>query len=185
VTANGERKPWLPWLEGLLLFSAILAGAIHAWSSRNYMNPDGISYLDIGDAYFRGDWATAINAYWSPFYSWLLGAALFVARPSPYWEFTVVHAVNFVIYLFALGCFSFLLREVIRASQPPASAAHAPLPEWAMLTVGYAVFVWSVVKLVSVELVTPDLCVAAWVYLAAGRVRASSSASVVFWGWPT
>jgi hypothetical protein len=31
------------------------------------MNPaDGISYLDIGDAYWRGDWHMAINAFWSP-----------------------------------------------------------------------------------------------------------------------
>ena len=34
------------------------------------MISDGVSYLDIGDAYFRGDWKAAVNAYWSPVYSW-------------------------------------------------------------------------------------------------------------------
>jgi hypothetical protein len=31
---------------------------------------------DIGDAYVRGDWHSAVNAYWSPLYSWFLGLAL-------------------------------------------------------------------------------------------------------------
>ena len=26
-------------------------GALHAWASRHTMNPDGISYLDMADAY--------------------------------------------------------------------------------------------------------------------------------------
>jgi len=43
-------------------FIAILLGAIQAWNTRFYMTPDGISYLDIGDAYLRGDWNTAFNA---------------------------------------------------------------------------------------------------------------------------
>ena len=42
---------------------AILLGALHTYAAATSysMNADGISYLDIGDAYFRGDWETAIN----------------------------------------------------------------------------------------------------------------------------
>src|SRR3954447_1440755 len=36
------------------------------------MNPDGVSYLTIARQYLDGHFADAINAYWSPLYSWLL-----------------------------------------------------------------------------------------------------------------
>jgi hypothetical protein len=78
------------------------------------MGADGISYLDIGDAYWRGDWPTAINAMWSPFYSWLTGLTLLVFQPSPYWEFTVIQLLNFAIYLLSLAAFAFFLRELRR-----------------------------------------------------------------------
>ena len=76
------------------------------------MNADGISYLDIGDAYFRADWVNAINPVWSPLYSWILGFANFVIRPSIQWEFPVVHLVNFIIYLMALSSFEFMWKRV-------------------------------------------------------------------------
>lgn len=30
------------------------------------MNVDGISYLDMGDAYLRGGWRMLVNGHWSP-----------------------------------------------------------------------------------------------------------------------
>src|SRR6266704_6885585 len=93
---------------------ALALGAAQAWTTRFTMNPDGISYLDIGDAYWRGDWHNAINAYWSPLYSWILGFFLKVLKTTAYWEYPMVHLVNFLIYAAALGCFEFFLVTVIR-----------------------------------------------------------------------
>ena len=56
---------------------------------RHYVNPDGLSYIDMGEAYIRGDWDMAINTYWSPLYAWLIGITLFIIKPSPYWEASV------------------------------------------------------------------------------------------------
>jgi len=81
---------------------AIMLRAFQAWDNRFIMDADVISYLDIVDAYFRGDWNNAINGLWPPPYSWLLGLAMCILKPSPYWEFPVVHLVDFVIYLCAL-----------------------------------------------------------------------------------
>jgi len=92
---------------------AIALGALDAWAMRNHMDSDGISYLDMGDAYWRGDWHMAVNAYWSPLYSWLLGLAMKVLKPSAYWEYAVVHLVIFVIYVAALASFEFLMRAFI------------------------------------------------------------------------
>lgn len=41
---------------------AVALGAFAVLSSRAYMNLDGISYLDMGDAFWRRDWHTAIEA---------------------------------------------------------------------------------------------------------------------------
>src|SRR5688500_18502655 len=67
------------------------------------MNHDGISYLDVGDALLRGDFALALNGTWSPAYPFLLGLVLRAVRPSPFWEFPLVHAVNFAIFVTAIA----------------------------------------------------------------------------------
>src|ERR1035441_7992381 len=74
-------------IKRILLFATLALGALHAWFGRYSMNPDGISYLDVGDSFFRRDWANAVNAYWSPLYPWTLGVVLGLAKPSPKWEF--------------------------------------------------------------------------------------------------
>src|SRR2546427_3832923 len=95
-------------LKVLFWCIALALGMLHAWAACHHstIDADMISYLDIADAYSRGDWSKAINAYWSPLYSWILGVVMSVLRPSPYWELPVVQLVNFGIYLFALICFN-------------------------------------------------------------------------------
>ena len=147
-----------------------IAGLIDALYSRYAMQSDGISYLDIGDAMMRGEWKTAINGVWSPLYPWLQGLALRLFKPSAYWEFTVVHLVNFLIYLFALACFDFMLR-VAAAGQSVrngSAVGTSPLPRWAALALGYSIFLWSSLSLITMERVTPDLLMAGFLYLAMG-----------------
>ena len=156
----------------LLAVAAVGLGAVHAWTVRHTMNPDGVSYLDMGDAYLRGDWGVAVNAYWSPLYAWLLGLALLALKPSPYWEFAVVHFVNFAIYLCAMAAFHFLLRELIRHHRTRTAELgpdrRATLPDWAWWAFGYGLFVWSSLHLIGMKRVNPDLCAAVFLYLAAG-----------------
>lgn len=169
-------------LRILFWCTAIALGAMDAWAGRYYMNPDGISYLDMGDAYLRGDWNMAINAFWSPLYSWLLELFLKVLKPSPYQEFPVVHLANFVIYLAALACFEFFLRAWIVYLRKSGNAADGSwdvrIPERAWWILGYSLFIWTSLILISTKLVTPDMCVAASVYLASGlllRIRAGTA----------
>src|SRR5437870_3181683 len=70
--------------------TAVLLCGLHAYAARHTMNPDGFSYLDLADAWRRGAWGEAVNAYWSPLYSWLIAAVLAVFRPTPFWECAVV-----------------------------------------------------------------------------------------------
>ena len=67
-------------IQGLILLG-ILGGAIHAWAARHIVWTDGICYLDMGDAFWRGDWKTAVNASWSPLYAWLIGLSVLILKP--------------------------------------------------------------------------------------------------------
>jgi hypothetical protein len=155
-------------IRRLRIFCRIIAlalGAAQAWAARFTMNPDGVSYLDIGDAYWRRDWHNAINAYWSPLYSWILGFFLKVLKPSAYWEYPLVHLVNFFIYGAALACFDFFLANFIR-SRRLKGADVVGLPEWYWWLFGYSLFLISSLILVGMSMVTPDICVSAFFYLA-------------------
>jgi hypothetical protein len=158
---------------GLRLLVVAL-GAVHAWVAvvKQSMNPDGIDYWDMGEAYFRGDWANAINAYWSPLYSWILGSGLHLLEPTLRWEFTLVHAINFLIYLLALACFMFFWRELTSARDEldviPERSGGARLSNRVWVTLGYLVFAWTSLYLVELWAVTPDMLVSALVFLAAG-----------------
>jgi hypothetical protein len=163
-----RRLVILFWAVGLLL------GAAQAWTGRNAMNEDGIAYLDIGDAYLRGDWSKALNSYWGPFYSWLLGLALFIVKPSLYWEFSLVHLVNFAIFVATFWCFHFFLVELVNSKRLRAYEAAdqdiLTFPSWASIALGYALFIWFSLDWISIRIVTPDMGVSAVVFLASGLV---------------
>lgn len=76
---------------------AIFLGLLQAAVGRHYVNPDGVSYLDMSDPYWRGDWKMALNSYWSPLYSILIGILLNLLSIPTYWEAAAVHLVNFFI----------------------------------------------------------------------------------------
>jgi hypothetical protein len=151
----------------LFRFMALALGGLHTYAAiqSQSMNADGIAYLDIGDAYFRADWANAVNAVWSPLYSWILGLVNFIVKPSMQWEFPTVHIVNFFIYLFALACFEFMWSKV-RGTNSQTETLHLSDPLW--WTLGYFIFIWTSLSLIQLWAVTPDMLMAGLVFLAAG-----------------
>ena len=156
-------------LEATLLAFAVLIGFIRVWAARNTINPDGISYLDVGDAYLGGHWTGAISDHWSPLYPWLLGASLKILKPPAAWEFPAAHFTTFVIYLVALLCFRLFWAALIRhhvgrlGEYQKMEIVALPEPVW--IALGYLVFTVSSVEFVNLEYVGADMCVAAIVYL--------------------
>jgi hypothetical protein len=174
--AAGKR---LFWLRQAFRLAAVTLAGLHAWAAAHShsMNPDGVNYLDIGDAYFRGDWSDAINTVWSPLYSWILGTVLWLFHPSIQWEFPTVHLVNLVIFVLAMFAFEFMWGQLARTRRAvPALATNwITWPEWAWWSTGYLVFIWVSLGLIQIWAVTPDMLMAAFVYIAAGlvvRIRA-------------
>jgi hypothetical protein len=146
----------------------LLLGSIEGYVSRNAINPDGRSYLDLAQAYLHHDWATTINAYWSPLYAWLLALTLGVTRPSLRSEFPVVHALNVALFFVSLAAFEFFwsgLMEVRKSTDDVHKTGG--MPETVLWSLGYPFFIWlSVGSLVS--MINPDLVVMTLVLLIAG-----------------
>jgi 4-amino-4-deoxy-L-arabinose transferase-like glycosyltransferase len=159
-------------LNPACICAALILGGASAWAARSTMFPDGVSYLDIGDAYLRGDWHNAINAYWSPLYSWIVGGFLKIFSPALANEFPLVHLVNFLIYAVALACFSFFLQAFIHyleetdARPDESSGGLLRPPVWAFYVFGYSAFVVSSLFLITISFASGDMAVAAIIYFA-------------------
>jgi hypothetical protein len=150
-----QGRKWL-----LIWFALAAVLALDAWTNRFFIYSDGISYLEIGRAYSHGDWAGALNSYWSPMYSWLIALMFLIFRPSPEWELPVFHIVNLLGLLAAMPCFEFLLRRVADAF--PSSNKSA------FRFAGYAVFAWCVLDVVPAGEFRPDPLLLAPVFLVLG-----------------
>ncbi len=164
-TGPARTRLWSRFLHepvfAFWLIAAVL-GAICAVNSRFAMNPDGISYLDIADSIIQHDWRNVVNPHWSPLYPLLLAVFLRILRPPPAWESTVVHLLNYGIYLAALAVFTrFLKRLTDHLAGPEVSSdGETSPPRTAWYAFGYSVFALSTIRLISYRWVTPDLCVA-------------------------
>jgi 4-amino-4-deoxy-L-arabinose transferase-like glycosyltransferase len=162
----------LQLLRAIFWLVTIGAGFLQAWAARFWISPDGNNYLDIATAYLRGDWNHAVNAYWSPLFSWLLALCLWVFRPSPYWESTLLHLLNFAGLLLALRSFEFFFRVFLRMQQQSARAGEteekcSDLAWWAL---GYGIFLSTSLFVLTVTTTTPDIWVAMFTYLVAGLI---------------
>jgi 4-amino-4-deoxy-L-arabinose transferase-like glycosyltransferase len=162
-------------LKAIFWLIAIMLGALQAWINRYKLSTDDIiAYLDIGDAYLQGNWQDAINGYWSPLYSWILALSLSVLKPSAYWEFPSVKLINFLIYLLTLACFDFFVRELIVSYQEKllqdSPNTWFNIPKWAWIVLAYTLFLLSSLQWIGISSDTPDMCVAAIVYLASALV---------------
>src|ERR1051326_2196965 len=152
---------------------ALALGGLRTWATRYQIDPDMISYLDMADAYLRGDWSMALNGWWNPFYTWLLFLVQLVAKSRPYWEFPAVHVLDFGLYVVGLACLHFFLRQLVRYQQvlraQPAWQSSAFVPPWALYAFGYVLYIWTALDLISFEQ-GADLCLANFIYLAFGAL---------------
>jgi len=147
-----------------------VVGLLEALGHSFQMGDDGVNYLEVADNYLRGDWHNAVNAYWSPLYSWLLAVPIPFLHSSLYWESTRVHLVGFVIFLASYAAFEFLLTELLRSPLMVRSGNDAAvgLSKFAWRILGLALFLYASLFLAEYNGTTPDLCVAVAVFAATG-----------------
>jgi hypothetical protein len=166
--------------ERICQLVVLLLGARCAYAGRYLpVGADGLAYLDVARSYVRHDWHTAVNGYWGPLYAWLLAAGMRIFRPGIRYELVVARGLNFLIFAAALFAFSKFWRavgswgkrlhfaEVANAEVANAEVANkdtsipgaSPLV-WTLF--GYFLFLVNFIW--SVEVVNPDILVAAIVF---------------------
>lgn len=153
------------WALGLAI------AAVQAVLFSQWVNSDAISYFDMSDAVATRQWSRLVNGAWSPLYPFVVGVFDAVLRPTLRWEFPVAHLVNFACFVFAFACFEVLLRQVLAiVSHDDHSTDRAPWPRWAFLTLGYALFLWGSLGLLTLMKPTPDMLMSGFLYLAIALV---------------
>lgn len=175
----------LKLLRAVFWLVTIAAGFLQAWAARFWISPDGNNYLDVASAYLRRDWTHAVNAYWSPLFSWLLALCLSIFHPSPYWESTLLHLLNFAGLLLALRSFEFFFRAFLHMQEQFAASAGAEprLPNWGWWALGYGLFLSTALFVQTVSATTPDIWVAALTFLISGlilRIRTQAGGRLLF-----
>ncbi len=156
----------------IFIVLAVVLAALHTWAGRYAMDPDGISYFDMADAFARHDWAMAVNRLWSPLFPFLLGVVMAIFRPGPQGEFAFAHYVNFVVFLASLVSFDFFLRQLLKFRETQLEAnvrrERIPISPEGIVAIGYVIFIWSALNLATMLDIDPDQAVATFAYLAAG-----------------
>ena len=150
---------------------ALGLGLLQAWAFRYEATPDGVSYLDVADAYREGRWSDAPNGYWSPLYPGMLAIVGRVLPLPPPDDFVLAHVVNLIAYIASLCTFEFLLRG-IAAPTTDLEDRQARGRDWWI--VGYALFLWATLGLIGLGVTTPDMLLASAAFAVAGvltRIR--------------
>ena len=173
------------WTRTVCIIICVGFAILETWSQRHFLNEDGVSYLDMSDALQRHNWHLLINPIWSPLYPLVIGIVTWLTHPSARWEIPLVHLVNFAIFLAALASFEFLLRRAIsvlrQKSRREDKNSVVPLPIWIWQLLGYSLFAWSTFGMIwAPRMVTPDLCVATFLYLDGGLLISLGAGSPKF-----
>ncbi len=132
---------------------ALIFGVVDFWTTRFTIFADGISYLEIARKYADGDWKGAVNAYWSPLYSWIHAVVRILTGKNDRWELTLLHFVNLLAYVVAL-----ILFERMFARLWPNARATLTNAQWTCLRFcSYCLFVWAGVHMIDVGYFSPDM----------------------------
>jgi hypothetical protein len=153
--------------------AVVLLGVLQLWFYRYDQNNDGMHYLDIARKYAQGDFSGAVNAFWSPLYSWLFIPAYTVFNVGPASEFQAAHGLNFVLFLAALAAFELLLRELYATLTDPDALDATPFRH-SWWIAGYSCFAYSMVVMVNLGRVGPDIVVAASVFASSALLLRAS-----------
>lgn len=159
-------------LQSGFRFGLSVCALVDCWINRFGISSDGVSYLDMGDLYWKGNWHSALNSYWSPLYGWIVGLIFWLTKPTLRWQYPEVHLLTFVVFLMALSCFEYFWRELLAFRDKEAKAGVSHRYGWVL---GYLLFASLLFKIRILSSVGPDLIVVALICLISGMILRFSS----------
>ena len=179
--------PPKPYPRFFFWCAVLVLGLLNVWARRNDVTPDSISYIELGWAAARGGLHQLVNAYWSPLYPFLLSLVFRFLHPAVQWEFTSAHLLNFAVYVASFASFGLFQNELNLQREPPGELAgkYSPVLPRTLWIWGSIFFLWAGCFWLGPVWVTPDLCVAALMYLATAllfRIRGGRGSLLVFAG---
>ena len=153
-----------------------------SWQSRTYINPDGISYLDVAREMLKGNPGAYFHPYWSPLFPALLALGIRLASPAPASVLLLAHAVIALSALAALAAFIFFIYEW-RCLLEPATNELTQTAFFPRTLLGLGLFLFATIKFIGANILTPDILAMAVVFalaavtcrIAAGRGRTGSA----------
>jgi hypothetical protein len=151
---DSHRVASLLHRKGFVL--AVILGLLNFWITRFIIFSDGVSYLEIARRYASGNWNLAINAYWSPFYSWILAIARLLTGKNDRWELLSLHFINLSAYILALLLFERLLTYLW-----PECNTNASIQCRSFRICAYCLFLWATLHMIGIAYVSPDMLVLA------------------------
>ncbi len=162
VNRNDGRR-----LRFVLAAIVALLAVYPAWMSRFDLINDTVSYLDMGDLFFSGQFGFIVNGTWGPLYALLLGSWLHILRPQPQWEYPAIHALLFLVFVFTIACFDAFLAALLQFRERNSADHERDDGSGPGLTIiGYVIFAWCALVLVGIQETNPDMLVAALFFLA-------------------
>lgn len=125
-----------------------------AWSHRTGW--DLVSYLDLGDAFVRGDWTSALNSYWSPLYG-IAFAIVHKPLENVISELELLKLYNFGIFIMLAFTFGFLVHALRNSLTQVDSKSPFLLSEKTFPLVLYTTFIYCSLTLCGIRYKTPDV----------------------------
>ena len=174
-----------PGLQIFFWCVVVVLGLLRAWAHRNDVAPDSISYIEIGWATARCGLHQIVNGHWSPLYPFLLSLVFRYFHPAAQREFAAAHLLNFAVYVASFASFQLFLKELIllRQTAGVSQLKSSPVSPRTFWIWGNVFFLWASYFWLGPAWVTPDLCVAVFVYLATAllfRIRRGRGNWLVF-----
>jgi hypothetical protein len=152
------------WLIG------ICAGGFLTYTTRFYLNGDGINYIEMGEALRNGNWAGLVNLTESPGYAFLLGLGQILLDTNRSNELPLLKIVNFASFLVAMiSCDAFLAR-MSKNWERIGVEGERPLPFFVISMLCYSVFLFAAINWVKLRLVAPEMMVLALVTVVASLI---------------
>jgi hypothetical protein len=156
----------------VVLLSGLLLSLV---GGQGYMAGDGVSYLDVGDAFVGRQWKFVLNGYWSPLFPAFEGIARRMLGAFGLTEPAALALIKVLIYTLSLFCFQYFWSKLIdfytgHSSIHSFDNCGSKLSEGWFWSLGYIVFLFSNLPLLFSP--TPDLLLFAIVNLAEGIILA-------------
>jgi hypothetical protein len=165
VTSINKRFP------AAIVMILLVLGLVDAWAGRrSYVAGDTISYMDMASGMAGGDFGYAVNGHFSPLYPVILALFIWPFQFDSLLEFSVVRAINFLIFIFTILAFQAFLSRFLdhyRRQFGFTSDSSPALSSNQFTVVAYIILAWSCLSLNFVSRVNPDMCVAATTFAAA------------------